>query len=96
MPLLIHKLHKLQIFTEGLPVLGDGQTNTKCRNQASYTGQQWSMNTGSVDMNTHIIVLALQEPPGEYVKMCGVSGFIPSGGGLFMWLVERSVCTDNF
>lgn len=77
-------------------MLGDGQTNTKCKNQVSYTGQQWPMDSGSVDINTVIIVLALQEPPGEYVKMCGVSGFILSSGGSVLQLVERSVCTKNF
>lgn len=77
-------------------MLGDEQINTKCTNQVPHTGQQWSMDTGSVDINNHIIVVPLQELPGECVKMCGVSGLILSDGGSALQLVGRSVCVEKF
>lgn len=66
--LLIHQMHTLQIFTEGIPVQGDGKTD-RHRTRLPVYRQRWLMGTDSGDFETHSIVLALHEPPRKYVMM---------------------------
>lgn len=67
--LLIHQMHTLQIFIEGLPVQGDGTPETGTGPGFLFYRQWWLMSTGSEDPETQSTVLALHEPPRRYVKM---------------------------